>query len=183
MDLEGSDRGSASDAFLDSWHQHCCHPTLLVLRLIDMLGNRIILIATPEVSTRQEVLDRLSAQGYQVISVERGSDVLLAVAGDSIGLAILDLSIEEPSGVKTVEILRKMRPRLPLIVLSGDHSVEAGRQILQHGPFYYLLKPLNLEELDQLVRIALSSKRPLTAGMREGHLEPGQMERKGGTAP
>ena len=121
-----------------------------------MKDHRKILIAASDPSTRREILDRLSVQGYQAIAVERGSDALLAVTEDNVGLAILDISVQEPSGARTVEILRKMRPRLPVIVLSGDPSVETGRQILQHGVFYYFLKPLDLEELDQIVRIALA---------------------------
>ena len=130
--------------------------------------HRKVLIAASEPPTRKEVLDRLSLHDYRAIAVERGSDALLAVAEENIGLVILDISIQEPSGAKTVEIIRKMRPRLPVIVLSSDHSVEAGRQILQHGVFYYLLRPLDLEELDQIVRIALAPNKQLKAGMVQG---------------
>ncbi len=133
-----------------------------------MKDHRKVLIAASERSTRQEILDHLSVQGYQAIAVERGSDALLAVTEGNISLAILDISVQEPSGAKTVEILRKMRPRLPVIVISGDPSVEAGRQILQHGVFYYFLKPLDLDELDQIVRIALASSNRLKAGRGQG---------------
>lgn len=133
-----------------------------------MKDYRKVLIAASERSTRQEILDHLSVQGYQVIAVERGGDALLAVTEGNISLAILDISVQEPSGAKTVEILRKMRPRLPVIVISGDPSVEAGRQILQHGVFYYFLKPLDLDELDQIVRIALASTNRLKAGRGQG---------------
>ena len=147
-----------------------------------MANHRIILVATPEPLARQELLARFSGQGYQVIAVERGSDALLAVAEESVGLVILDISIQDPSGAKTVEILRKMRPRLPVIVLSGDHSVEAGRQILQHGVFYYFLKPFNPEELDQIVRLALTPGKRLAAGMDEGALRDRLGEQKGAVA-
>ena len=147
-----------------------------------MANHRIILVATPEPLAGQELLARFSGQGYQVIAVERGSDALLAVAEESVGLVILDISIQDPSGAKTVEILRKMRPRLPVIVLSGDHSVEAGRQILQHGVFYYFLKPFNPEELDQIVRLALTPGKRLAAGMDEGALRDRLGEQKGAVA-
>ena len=133
-----------------------------------MKDHRKVLIAASERSTRQEILDHLSVQGYQVIAVERGGDALLAVTEGNISLAILDISVQEPSGAKTVEILRKMRPRLPVIVISGDPSVEAGRQILQHGVFYYFLKPLDLDELDQIVRIALAPTNRLKTERGQG---------------
>jgi len=147
-----------------------------------MKDHRIILIATPEPSTKQQILDWLSAQGYRTAAVERGSDALLAVAEDNIRLVIVDLSLQEPSGAKTVEILRKIRPRLPVIVLSGDHSIETGRQVLQHGVFYYLLKPFDLRELDQVVRTALAPGKRLAAGIDKGAPKTGSGAEKGSVA-
>lgn len=129
-----------------------------------MSDHRKVLIVTSELSIREQILSRVSAKGYEAVAAERGCDALLAVVEQDVGLVILDLSIDEPSGVKTVEILRKIRPRLPLVVLSGDQSLETGRQVLQHGVFYYLLKPLDLEELGQIVQIALASNKQLAAG-------------------
>jgi DNA-binding NtrC family response regulator len=139
----------------------------------------MILIATPDQVTQQQFHDWLSSQGYRVAAVERGSDVLLAVAEDNIRLVILDLSIQEPSGAKTVEILRKIRPRLPVIVLSGDHSIETGRQVLQHGVFYYLLKPVDVKELDQVVQTALVRGKRSAVGIDEGAPKTGSEPGKG----
>lgn len=124
----------------------------------------MILVATSDPSAGQAIIEHLTARGHRASTVERGADALLAVAEDRFELAIIDLAIQEPVGAKTVEIVRKMRPRLPVIVLSDDDSVETGRQVLQHGPFYYLLKPLNLEELWQIVQLALcGGKRAMPA--------------------
>jgi DNA-binding NtrC family response regulator len=132
------------------------------------MDHRMILIATPEPLTGQELRGRFSGQGYKTVAVERGSDALLSIAERNISLVILDISIQDPSGPKTVEILRKMRPRLPVVVFSGDPSVETGREILQHGVFYYFLKPLDLEDLDQIVRVALAPNKRLGAGTDQG---------------
>ena len=129
-----------------------------------MSDQRKVLIVTPESSIRQQILSRVSAKGYQAVAAERGYDALLTVVEQNVGLVIIDLSIEESAGVKTVEILRKIRPRLPLVVLSSDRSLEAGREVLQHGVFYYLLKPFDVEEFDQVVQIALTSNKQRAAG-------------------
>jgi len=138
-----------------------------------------ILISAPDPLTRQELVGRLEGQGYQAMTVERGSDALLAVAEGNVRLVILDISTQEPSGARTVEILRKIRPRLPVIVLSGDHSVETGRQILQYGVLYYFLKPFDLEELDQIVRIALGPKQRFTVDIEQSASRAELGEEKG----
>ena len=125
-----------------------------------------VLVATSDPSSRQGVTECLATLGHRSSTVERGADALLAIADDHFGLAIIDLAIREPAGAKTVEIVRKLRPRLPVIVLSDDDSVETGRQVLRHGPFYYLLKPLNLDELGQIVQLALRRGRRSGNGER-----------------
>lgn len=153
-----------------------------------MSDQRKVLIVTPESSIRQQILSRVSAKGYQAVAAERGYDALLTVVEQNVGLVIIDLSIEESAGVKTVEILRKIRPRLPLVVLSSDRSLEAGRQVLQHGVFYYLLKPFDIEELDQVVQIALTSNKQRAAGpvlspvegMEQGTQEVRPVDERGG---
>jgi DNA-binding response OmpR family regulator len=128
-----------------------------------VLNGGVILIATPDGVTGRAIVDHLAGLGYGSVVVGAGGDALLSVVEKQVGLAVVDLALEEPCGKKVLEILRKMRPRLPLIVLSGDSSVETGREILQHGPFYYLIKPVNLEELGQYVRIALARNRRILA--------------------
>lgn len=146
-----------------------------------MSDQRKVLIVTPESSIRQQILSRVLARGYQAVAAEKGYDALLTVVEQNVGLVIIDLSIDESAGVKTIEILRKIRPRVPLVVLSGDRSLEAGRQVLQHGVFYYLLKPFDLEELDQIVQIALTSNKQRAAGKEQMAQEwrPGE---RGGVA-
>lgn len=147
-----------------------------------MSDQRKVLIVAQESSIRQQIFNRISANGYQAVTAERGYDALLTVVEQNVGLVIIDLSIDESAGVKTVEILRKIRPRLPLVVLFGDRSLEAGRQVLQYGVFYYLLKPVDLEELDQIIRIALTSNRQETTGMEQKAQEWRPAGERGGVA-
>lgn len=147
-----------------------------------MSDQRKVLIVAPESVLRQQILSRVAAQACRTVTAGTGSDALLAVVEHDVALVILDLSIAEPSGSRTIEILRKIRPRLPLVVLSDDRSLDAGRQVLQHGVFYYLLTPFDVDELDQIVRIALTSTRQRAAGVEEGSREWRPVGERGGVA-
>lgn len=147
-----------------------------------MSDQRKVLIVAPESLIRQQILSRVAAQACRTVTAETGSDALLTVVEHDVALIILDLSIAEPSGSKTIEILRKIRPRLPVVVLSDDRSLEAGRQVLQHGVFYYLLTPFDIDELDQIVRIALTSTRQRAAGVEERSREWKPVGERGGVA-
>lgn len=147
-----------------------------------MTDQRKVLIVASESTIRQQILSRVAAQACQTVTAETGSDALLAVVEHDVALVILDLSIAEPSGSKTIEILRKIRPRLPVVVLSGDRSLEAGRQVLQHGVFYYLLAPFDVDELDQIVQIALTSTKQRAIGVEERSREWRSVGERGGVA-
>lgn len=147
-----------------------------------MSDQRKVLIVAPESAIRQQILSRVAAQACRTVTAGTGSDALLAVVEHDVALVILDLSIAEPSGSRTIEILRKIRPRLPVVVLSDDRSLEAGRQVLQYGVFYYLLTPFDVDELDQIVRIALTSTRQRAAGVEERSREWRPIGERGGVA-
>jgi len=72
-----------------------------------MANHRIILVATPEPLARQELLARFSGQGHQVIAVERGSDALLVVAEESVGLVFWTSQSKTPQGQKRLRFFER----------------------------------------------------------------------------
>jgi len=129
---------------------------------------RRILVAVPSEGPQREIGELLRREGYEVVRAARGSEAILAVLGQEIDVALIGLHLTDQDGFETVEILRKVRPRLPLVVLSTDPSVEIGRRICQQGIYYYLLEPFTAAELTDVVGSAL----------RKGERET----RKGGSA-
>ncbi len=114
-----------------------------------------VLLAVPGVGTQREIAELLTGEGYEVVRAGKGSGAILAALGQEIDVALIGLNLTDPDGFETVEILRKIRPRLPLVALSPDPSLEIGRRIWQQGIYYYLLEPLNAAELKDVVESAL----------------------------
>jgi DNA-binding NtrC family response regulator len=82
-------------------------------------------------------------------------DLLLEVLENDYNLIIFDLEISKLNGLKTVKILRKIRPKVSLVVISGDPSKELGGKILQEGVAYYAIKPINPEAISGTIFKAL----------------------------
>ncbi|MBI3990438.1 MAG: response regulator [candidate division NC10 bacterium] len=125
-----------------------------------------ILFASSCAETKREVLPFLVKQGYRVRGVEKGSEALLATLDEELDLVILDLELQELPGLKTIELIKRLRPWIPLIVLSNDASVETGGRVLEKGIFSYFLKPLSLSHFGEVVQCALNRPR------REGRAWP-----------
>lgn len=88
---------------------------------------------------------------FDVQSVDRSSDLLLDILKHDFDLLIMDMNLAEIDGVRTLEIVKGIRPKLPIVFVSADPSLETGRSVTQHGVSYYAVKPIGAEELTAVV--------------------------------
>jgi DNA-binding NtrC family response regulator len=90
---------------------------------------------------------RLSRRSIQVTTAFSGSEAIQALRGGQFDVAVLDLKMEDMSGLEVLKIFRIMDPRLAVIMLTGHGSAEAARKGIELGAYDYLTKPCGLEEL------------------------------------
>lgn len=114
-----------------------------------------ILVASSAEETKREVMAFLLERGHRVKVVERGSEAILALFDEEPDLIVIDLELIEIPGLKTIELMKRLRPRIPLIVLSGDASMETGGRVLEKGVFSYFIKPLDLPFFGEVIDCAL----------------------------
>jgi len=93
-----------------------------------------------------------------VLCVDETSDFLLEILDKQVDLTIIDVNLNGLPTAKTIQIFKKCRPRVPVIVVSDDYSVETGSSIMEHGVFYYLYKPLETDNLKEIVQSALQKR-------------------------
>lgn len=78
-----------------------------------------ILIADDQMATR-EALSKLAAkEGYQVVSVTNGADLLTAVEAEEFDIVITDLVMPDVNGVSAAEIMKVHGSSVPVIALTG----------------------------------------------------------------
>jgi DNA-binding NtrC family response regulator len=118
--------------------------------------NASILIGTSDalVAEKMPVFLRESF-GRESVVVKDSSDFLLEALDKSIDLTIIDVTLDGLAAEKTIRIFKKSRPRVPVIVLSDDYTVETGSSIMEHGIFYYVYKPVEYGRLKDIVESAL----------------------------
>ncbi|HHT9155616.1 MAG TPA: response regulator, partial [Candidatus Tripitaka sp. YC43] len=89
------------------------------------LHKRTVLIADDEPEIIKFLRGIFVKEGYRVISVSNGRDVLKKVKKGGIDLAILDVIMPVMSGMETLRELRKTAPRLPVIVVTGYGDLQS----------------------------------------------------------
>ncbi len=66
---------------------------------------------------------------------------------------------ESEDGIEVMKLIKKLRPELPVILLTGHMSPESSRDGIQAGATDYLLKPINLEDLIVKMEDAITANR------------------------
>ena len=71
----------------------------------------------------------------------------------NISLIIIDFEFAGDTTIELIWIIKKIRPRLPIFVVSNDNSVITLRKIVQAGIFSYAIKPIRSHEIRELIQV------------------------------
>ena len=124
-----------------------------------VLTDGAILIGSSEDELKQALADFITVNfGKRVLLVAESSDLLLEAIDKDVELAIVDTNLKGLSVAKTIQIMKKCRPRVPVIVISDDYSVATGSRIMEQGVFYYMYKPVDMDSFREIVESALKKR-------------------------
>ncbi len=125
--------------------------------IADLTGTANILLVEDEEAVRAFAARALASRGYQVFEAASGVEALevMEEAGGKIDLVVSDVVMPELDGPSLLRELRKTRPELKIIFVSG-YAEEAFRKNLPEGEtFRFLPKPFSLKELAIAVKETL----------------------------
>jgi two-component system OmpR family response regulator len=125
---------------------------------VSSMDNFKILIVDDEKDFLETIVKRLQARNINVTGVESGFKALELIADRDFDVVILDVKMPGLDGIETLRELKKKKPLLEVIMLTGHASVESGIQGMQLGAFDYVMKPVALDELLEKMRQAYERK-------------------------
>ena len=115
----------------------------------------MIFLVTHEVEFAKQMGRLLEAQGYPVKLAFEGSDVPTLVTQENSQLIIVNLYVQNPSGVEVLRQLRAQGYAGKIIVLGGYSASTEIRQALLLGIDQILGQPVSYSQLDAAVRVAI----------------------------
>lgn len=86
------------------------------------------------------LLYEVDAASFEITHVDRLGEALEHLGWSDFDVILLDLSLPDSSGLKTVDQMRIVAPQTPVVVLSGQDDEETALQALQGGAEDYLVK-------------------------------------------
>lgn len=110
----------------------------------------------------------LEKLGYRVIVAGNGKEAVDIVGkqGDSIDLVVLDLIMPEMGGDRAFDLIREIRPGMPVILSSGYSRDDRTNDIMQRGCNAFIQKPVDTSELSRITRKVLDKSRRQASGAR-----------------
>ena len=120
-----------------------------------------------------QILHRLlEAQGFEPVPCGDPMTALSTFAGGSFDVVITDIHMPGMNGLTLMRALRDVCPELPVVIVTGQGTVDTAIQALREGASGMLVKPFTGEELLAEVRRALSATQMRYEALQYRYLSP-----------
>jgi len=119
-----------------------------------------ILVIEDEAAIRRVLVKILSEENetYQVDEAEDGLVGIEKIKNEDFDLVLCDIKMPKMDGVEVLEAVKKIKPEIPMVMISGHGDLDTAVNTMRLGAFDYISKPPDLNRLLNTVRIALNSK-------------------------
>jgi len=119
-----------------------------------------ILIIEDEASIRRVLVKILSEESdtYKVDEAEDGLQGLEKIKNEDYDLVLCDIKMPKMDGEEVLEAVKKIKPEIPMVMISGHGDLETAVNTMRLGAFDYISKPPDLNRLLNTVRNALDRK-------------------------
>src|SRR5688572_24060270 len=110
-----------------------------------------ILVCDDEEMIRDPLAATLVREGHEVVAVGDGPAALERLSGQRFDLLMTDVKMPRMSGIELLAESRKMRPEMPVVVMTAFASVETAVEAMKLGAYDYVQKPFT--ELEKVLRV------------------------------
>jgi len=118
-----------------------------------------LLIVDDEPSVCYSLEKRLRSETLDVLTAGTARQGIQMVAEHRPDVVLLDVRLPDQSGLDAFERMHELEPQLPVIIITAHATTETAIEAMKRGAFEYLLKPLDLPVLRDVVTKALEISR------------------------
>ena len=116
------------------------------------------LVIDDDISTLELMQFYLESLEFEVITAENGTKAIESVKETRFDLILTDLHLPDFDGIEIVKQIKQILPETEIIMITGYGSTEKAIEATKAGAFYYVEKPIELDELTILIEKALERK-------------------------
>ncbi|MEW6615587.1 MAG: response regulator [Thermodesulfobacteriota bacterium] len=128
-----------------------------------------VLLVDDEREFLETLMKRLKKRNLKVTGVGSGEDALKVLKETPPDVVVLDVRMDGMDGIQTLREIKKVRPLVEVIMLTGHANMEVAVEGMEVGAFDYLMKPMDIDEL--LYKLEDAYKRKTIQEQKIKHLE------------
>jgi two-component system response regulator HydG len=98
----------------------------------------------------------LERNNYEVLDFTSGKKALAWYAENTPDIVLCDLRLEDISGMEVLQKMKTTNPSLPFLIITGYSDVRSAVEIMRHGAYDYITKPLFPDEILATIKQALT---------------------------
>ncbi len=116
-----------------------------------------VLLVDDEQQFLDQLAERLKIREYDVSTCLSGEEALEKVRKYNFDVCILDVAMPGLDGIETLREIKRLKPLIEVIMLTGHATVESAIEGMKLGAFDYLLKPTQTDDL--VIKVETANKR------------------------
>src|SRR5579864_5235859 len=116
-----------------------------------------VLVADDDSAIRTVLHQAFARAGYNVRTTGTAAGLWKMISAGEGNIAITDVVLPDESGFDLIPRIKRLRPELPILVMSAQNTLLTAITAAERGAFEYLPKPFDLKELTSVVNRALAS--------------------------
>jgi DNA-binding NtrC family response regulator len=120
--------------------------------------NNIILIIDDEISQRLILSGYLKGKGYDVLEAESGREGIKLAKENAVDIVLTDFKMPDITGLDVLKEIKKFNPETGVVLITAFGTIEDAVNAMKEGAYDYLTKPIELDELDFLVKRMLERR-------------------------
>lgn len=118
-----------------------------------------VLIVDDESDFREIMIKKLTKRGLACDGAADGDTALAMLNPAKHDVVLLDVKMPGKDGIETLKEIKMKAPMTEVVMLTGHASIESGIDGIKLGAFDYLMKPMNVERLIEILDCAYERKR------------------------
>jgi putative nucleotidyltransferase with HDIG domain len=132
-----------------------------------------VLVVDDNASLLRFLVSAFSANGCAVTQAGAAEQALSLITDQTFDLVVSDIKMPGLSGLDLLRAVKGKQPATPVVLITGNPSVNSAVFGLRHGAYDYLPKPFSIREIQQLLSRVRSDRQkwdgqvPLPAGLTE----------------
>ena len=117
-------------------------------------GEEVTVLLVEDTEDNRFMMKRLlEMSGYRVVEATNGEEAVRVAESEAPGLILMDLSLPMIDGLAATRLIRKlpMCQKTPIIAVSAHDTSDFLAEALEAGCNSYITKPIDFNELEELI--------------------------------